>query len=319
MGFASYHPAINLLFFAAVACCTLWFTHPVFLFISYAAAFAYSVKLNRFGALVFNGLLALVAIAYGLWFAMTEHFGATVLFLNFIGNRMTLEAFVWGLVRGFSLAALLMWGSCLCAVFTADKVTYLLGRISPRLSLAFSVVLRAVPVVKDRARRIGLAQRCVGRGVGQGGVLMRLRNGVRQVSILVLWSIERFIEMSESMRSRGSLLRGRTAFSIYRFDNRDRLLFVSMVSLLTVVAAAAVLDQCRILYDPVIIANRVTFASYVFYGAYAAFCLLPLILQLTGEWRFSRQIKRIGESCAHGFSDVSRKDRGGCDELRFVE
>lgn len=308
MGFASYHPAINLLFFVAIACCTLWFTHPVFLLISYVSAFAYSVKLNRFGALAFNGVLALVAIAYGLWFAMTEHFGATVLFLNFIGNRMTFEAFAWGLVRGFSLASLLMWGSCLCVVFTADKVTYLLGRISPRLSLAFSVVLRAVPVVKDRARRIGLAQRCVGRGVGQGDVLTRLRNGVRQISILVSWSIERFIEMSESMRSRGSLLRGRTAFSIYRFDNRDRLLVVSMVALLTVVAAAAALDQCHILYDPVIVANRVTLASYAFYGAYAAFCLLPLILQLTGEWRFSRQTKRIGESCARGSSDASRKD-----------
>lgn len=308
MGFASYHPAINLLFFAVVACCTLWFTHPVFLLISYVAAFAYSVKLNRLGALAFNGVLALAAIAYGLWFAMTEHFGATVLFLNFIGNRMTLEAFAWGLVRGFSLASLLMWGSCLCVVFTADKVAYLLGRVSPRLSLAFSVVLRVMPVVKDRARRIGQAQRCVGRGVGQGDVLTRLRNGVRQISILVSWSIERFVEMSESMRSRGSLLRGRTAFSIYRFDNRDRLLVVSMVALLTVVAAAAALDQCRILYDPVIIVNRVTFVSYAFYGAYAAFCLLPLILQLTGEWRFSRQIKRMGESCTRGFSDSSRKD-----------
>ena len=39
---------------------------------------------------------------------------------------------------------------------------------------------------------------------------------------MVTWSLENAIETADSMRSRGYGLPGRTAFSIYRFDDRDK-------------------------------------------------------------------------------------------------
>ncbi len=95
------------------------------------------------------------------------------------------------------------------------------------------------------------------------------------------------------MKSRGYSLKGRTAFSIYRFDNRDRSFVVSIFLCLTVIGMGYALDQTNIYYDPEIIINRITPLSGVFYIAYAALFLLPMILQIIGEYRFNKLRKKI--------------------------
>ena len=62
----------------------------------------------------------------------------------------------------------------------------------------------------------------MGRDVPERKILSdRLRHGLNMLSILVTWALENAIETSDSMRSRGYGLHGRTAFSIYRFTKRD--------------------------------------------------------------------------------------------------
>lgn len=41
-------------------------------------------------------------------------------------------------------------------------------------------------------------------------------------------------------------------------------------------------------FDPTIIMNPITHMSYVFYAVYAVFLLLPMGLQIVGEWRFEK-------------------------------
>ena len=147
--------------------------------------------------------------------------------------------------------------------------------------------------VRVRASQIEAARRGLGKGVHQGSLWRRMKNGVRELSILITWMLESFIESGFSMKSRGCGLRGRTAYSIYRFDNRDRSLVVVLVACLGGLAAALMLDQTRVYYDPEIIWNRVTFWSYVFYGIYGVFLLLPMGLELLGRWRFQRERKNI--------------------------
>ena len=97
------------------------------------------------------------------------------------------------------------------------------------------------------------------------------------------------MESTVSMKSRGYSLRGRTAFSIYRFDNRDRSFVVMIFLCLTFVASAILLDQTEIYYNPEIIMNPVTPMSFVFYVAYAVLLLLPMGLQIAGEIRYKRK------------------------------
>lgn len=288
MGFERCHPAVNFLYFAAVIAGMIAFQHPVFLAISFLCAAAYSVKRGGLKALVFDLALLPLAVIFAFYYSSYTHFGVTVLRQNFIGNNMTLESLVYGLVLGLSAAGVMIWFSCVFSVFSADKVVYLFGRVSPRLSLFLAIGLRMVPRIKKEAGRINTARRGIGRGAGQGNLFQRLRNCIRIFSMLITWTIESLTTASESMQSRGSPLRGRTAFSIYRFDNRDRAYVIGMFACLTVTLMGVMLKQTDMIYDPRILMTPVTAMSWLFYAGYAALCLMPLGLELWTEYRFRR-------------------------------
>ena len=285
MGFERCHPAVNLIYFAAVIVGMVTFQHPVFLAISFLCAFAYSIKRNRWKALLFNLCSLPFVVVFALYYSSYTHFGMTVLRQNFVGNNMTLESLIYGGVLGVSVAGLCIWFSCVFSVFTTDKVVYLFGKVSPRLSLFLAILLRMVPRIKKEAKQINMAQQGIGRGVNQGNVWQRIRNGMRIFSMLITWTIDSLTVASDSMRSRGSALRGRKAFSIYRFDNRDRAYVIGMFLCLTLTAMGVVLKQSDMVYDPEIIWTEVNPAFGI---GYVILCLMPLGLELWTEYRFKK-------------------------------
>ena len=293
MGFEKCHPAVNFIYFATVIAGMIVFQHPIFLLISFVCAFAYSIKRNGWQALVFNVILIPCVVAFAFYYSSYNHFGVTVLHQNMIGNNMTLESLVYGFVLGLVIAGVLIWFSCVYSVFTTDKVVYLFGKVSPRLSLFLSIILRMVPRIKKEAKKINTAQRGIGRGANQGNVFQRLRNSIRILSILITWTIDSLTLVSESMRSRGSSLQGRKAFSIYRFDNRDRVYVVILFVCLTLTMMAVMLKQTDILYDPRIIMTPITAMSYLFYAGYAVFCLMPMGLEVWTQYRFWKARKTL--------------------------
>lgn len=286
MEFARYHPAINLLYFTAVLTGTILFRQPVFLCLSYVCAFLYLLKLRGLRALIPGlGLLPL-ALLYALWYGSYHHFGLTVLGVNFIGNQVTLESFLCGGTWAMVCVAAVLWMGCVHAVFTTDKIVYLLGRVSPHLSLYLSILLRTVPRLNKQRQRIELAQRGIGRGKGQGNIFQRMRNALRRGSILLTWLIEGIVTTSDSMRCRGCSLRGRTAYSLYRFDGRDRSFVIGLCSLICVLLMALLLDQTMIRFAPQVVMMPITPMSCLFYTAWAALCLLPPVLELLGARQF---------------------------------
>ncbi len=290
MKFDSYHPMINLIYFVAAIGMTIAFDHPAFVIIAYLCAFAYSVKLNGIKALIFNICLIPCGVGYSLWYAYYNHFGVTNLRQNIVGNQITLESLVYGLQLGITAITVIMFLSCMFAVFTSDKVVYLFGKISPKLSLFLSILLRTVPRVKKYASKINTAQKGIGMAPSQGHILRKVINSFRLVSILITWTLENFVESSTSMKCRGYSLKGRTAFSIYRFDNRDRLFVITIFLMFTAIAMAWAFNQTNIYYDPQIIVNPITALSFVFYFAYACVLLLPMILQIAGEAKFKKLV-----------------------------
>lgn len=288
MKFDSYHPAIHLIYFAAAIAATIGFSHPVFLAISYLAAFVFSVKENGMHQLVFNVCLLPFVFLYALQYAYYNHFGETALWSNFIGNVITLEAMVSGVVTGIIWAAVLMWCGCIFSIVSTDKIVYLFGRISPKLSLFLAILFRSVPRIKHRAGKIALAREGIGKGCRKGNVFRRIRNFWGMISVLVTWTLEDFFESAASMKSRGYSLKGRSAFSIYRFDHRDRGVVIAMFACLTVLLMAVLLDQTDIYYNPVLIIHKITPVSILFYLAYGIFLFMPMGLQTVGEWRFKK-------------------------------
>lgn len=288
MGFESCHPAVNFLFFAAVVYGSVAFRHPVFLAISCLCAFAFSMKRNGKRAVIFNLCLLPLVVCFALYYSSYHHFGVTVLKQNFIGNNLTVESFVYGMVTGLRAAAVCMWLSCLFRVVSSDKVLYLFGRVSPRLSLFLTILLRFIPRIGREARKINLAQKGIGRGSNQGNVFRRLVNCLRIFSMLITWMISALALESDSMRSRGSLLRGRTAFSIYRFDNRDRAFVIALFSCITLTAMGVILGASKMWYNPRIIWRPLNGIGVTAAIGYLALCLLPLGLELWTEYRFNK-------------------------------
>ena len=221
--FSSYHPAVNFLYFGLVLFFTMCFLHPACLLLSLAAALRYAVCLNGRRA-VRRSLRYLLpaALLAALINPAFNHQGATILTYLPSGNPLTLESIAYGLAAAALLSAVVTWFSCYTAVMTSDKFVYLFGRVIPALSLVLSMALRFVPRFQVQARAVSQAQRCVGRDVSDGNLLQRLRNGVTILSILLTWCLENALETADSMKSRGYGLPGRTAFSIYRLDDRDQ-------------------------------------------------------------------------------------------------
>ncbi len=129
---------------------------------------------------------------------------------------------LYGVAAAVMLASVVLWFSSYNEVMTSDKFVYLFGRVIPALSLVLSMALRFIPKFKAQMQTVSEAQACIGRDTKNGSVFQRVGNAVKIFSIMVTWSLENAIETADSMRSRGYGLPGRTAFSIYRFDDRDK-------------------------------------------------------------------------------------------------
>ena len=288
MGFEACHPAVNFIFFASVLWGAVCFQHPVFLAIAWLCAFAYSVRRSGTRAVVFNLCLLPFVLVFALYYSSYHHFGVTVLRKNFIGNNMTLESFVYGLVIGLRFSTVCMWLEALFSVVSSDKIIYLFGRVSPRFALFATVLLRFLPRLSREAGRIHLARKGIGRGVGQGNFLRRMCNCLGIFSMLITWTISALALESDSMRARGSLLRGRTAFSIYRFDNRDRAFVIGLFLCLTLTLIGAILGSVKMWYNPRILWQPLNALGLVTAAGYLVLCLMPLGLELWTDYRFRK-------------------------------
>lgn len=285
--FSSCNPLVNFVFFAAVLVITVFFLHPVLLGISLVSALAYSIYLNGAKAVRFNFalLLPLMLVAAFINPAF-NHAGMTIL-LYVDGNPITLEAILRGVAAAVMIGSVIVWFSCYNTIMTSDKFLYLFGRIIPAFSLILSMALRFIPRYKAQLGKIADAQRGIGRGVSQGRLVARVRNGLSILSILVTWALENAIEMADSMKSRGYGLKGRTAYSNYGFDVRDRVLLAVLLVSFSLVVASIALQGVSIDYFPVFIMNPQGGLAYMAYAGYTLICLMPLLLDSKEEltWR----------------------------------
>ena len=288
--FSGYHPLVSFLYFALVLVCAMVLMHPVCLCISLVSALWYDVQLRgakavRFGLCCLLPMMLLAAVLNPAF----NHEGTTILTYLPSGNPLTLESILYGLASAAMLAAVITWFRCYAAVMTSDKFVYLFGRIIPSLSLVLSMALRFIPKCKTQLHTIRTAQRCVGRDVSQGSVIGRMRNGVKILSILVTWSLENAIETADSMKSRGYGLPGRTAFSIYRFDSRDRLALLWLLLCGVLILSGALNGAFAWRYFPTL--RGIAFAplSAVCQMCFAALCLTPVYL----NGREGRKWKRL--------------------------
>ena len=270
---------VNFLYYGLVLVFSMFLMHPVYLAISLLGAFCYSVWLQGRKAVRFTvlGLLPMAAFA-ALINPAFNHEGATILTYLPSGNPMTLESILYGFAAAAMLAAIVLWFSSYNEIMTSDKFVYLFGRVIPALSLVLSMTLRFVPKFKAQLQTVMEAQRCVGRDTSNGSLPQRLKSAAKVFSIMLTWSMENAIETADSMRSRGYGLPGRSAFSIYRFDSRDRAAIGWLLLCGAYVASGWIAGGARFRYYPTVKAAPVLPLTVSFALVYLALCMTPVLI-----------------------------------------
>lgn len=277
--FSRMHPIINFLYFGFVFAFSMIFMHPVFLGISLICSLTYSVYLRGRKAVKFSVLYMLpMLVITALINPAFNHEGLTILAYLDSGNPLTLESIVYGFATAVMFITVISWFICYNAVMTSDKFVYLFGRVIPALSLILSMVLRFVPKFKDHLKIVSNAQKCVGRDPSQGNLIRRVKNAIKILSIMVTWALENAIETADSMKSRGYGLLGRTAFSIYRFDKRDKRVLAFIASFGMAIILCAVFGGAKYRYFPTVRYNLDSPLTWISTICYLALCLTPIII-----------------------------------------
>jgi energy-coupling factor transport system permease protein len=294
--FFDFHPIINFIYFGLVFLFTMCFWHPVSLVISFGSALLYAsyLKGKKATRFAWQFILPIMLFAAVLNPAFS-HKGVTILTYLPSGNPLTLESILYGLAAAGLLGAILLWFYCYNAVMSSDKFIYLFGRILPALSLVISMALRFVPKFKQQFSVVQEAQQCVDRDTFQGSILSRIKNSIRVFSIMITWSLENAIETADSMKGRGYGLPGRTAFSIYHWDARDKSILIWLLFCGIYIISGWLAGGMAWRYYPAIRGVWTGVWPWSFQLVYLCLCLTPWILNKWMDHRWA-SLKKSNQS-----------------------
>lgn len=286
--FSAYHPSVNFIYFGLVLVFSMFIMNPISLTISLGASLCYAfyLKGRKEVRFLLLGILPMM-LAAALINPAFSHEGLTILSYLPSGNPLTLESIVYGVAASAMLASAILWFSCYNKVITSDKFIYLFGKIIPALSLVLSMTLRFVPRFKAQIKVVSQARICIGKD-GSDGFMAKIRNAAAVLSIMITWSLENAIETADSMKSRGYGLRGRTAFSIFTFQKRDKLALAWLLCSGAYVFYGWLSGGIYWRYYPTVKwVGLAPFAVSV-QLAYLLLCLTPVIINLAEDYRWKQ-------------------------------
>ena len=289
--FKTYHPIVNFWYFVFVIGFSCVFLHPVCLCISLVSGFTYSVMLKGKKQVKTNLIYMIpMLIVMSLINPAFNHEGVTIIEYLPSGNPLTLESVIYGLCAAAMIVSVICHFSCYNQVMTGDKFIYLFGKIIPAMSLIISMTLRFVPKFAAQLKIVINTQRCMGRDVSNGSIIKRAKSGLNILGVMTTWSLENAIETADSMKSRGCGIPGRTAFSIFTFDKRDKcaLAFILLLGAYTFVGS--LMGEISFIFFPSMKMAEVSVFGISVFVAYLLLCSSPIIIELweVRKWKALR-------------------------------
>lgn len=279
--FKNYHPIVNFIYFTFVIGFSCFFMHPVCLIISLFSGITYSVMLKGEKTIKTN-LIYLLSIIFlmGVINPLFNHEGVTIIRYFKNGNPLTLESIIYGFCAATMIVCVICHFSCYNEIMTSDKFIFLFGKIIPALSLIISMTLRFVPRFQAQLKVVTTAQRCMGQDISKDKIINRVKNGLNILSVMTTWALENSLETADSMKSRGYGIPGRTAFSIYKFDKRDKLALISVLFLGAYVFVGILIGAVSFEYFPYIKSADISLYGISVFTAYFFLCMFPVIIEI---------------------------------------
>ncbi|MCL1798040.1 MAG: energy-coupling factor transporter transmembrane protein EcfT [Eggerthellaceae bacterium] len=271
--FDSLHPTIQLGCFAAILILTMVTIHPIFLALSFVAAFSFCGFARGWktalATLAWQAPLVLLCAAINPLFSSA---GTTTLF--HLGSKAVMaESVVFGGCMGLMLAAVILWFCAASAVLTSDKVMAVLGSRLPSIGLMVSMTMRLVPQFVERGRLIEGNLRAVSAAAPQNSQEV-VGGRIRLVSTLMGWSMEDSLERADAMKARGwGATKTRTTYKRYQFRRFDAVALALCGVLGALSAVSAWLVCSRWQFYPAL----GSLAPWWAYLPFALFMFLPLL------------------------------------------
>lgn len=257
------HPLTAVTYITAMIILSLLFFHPVYLlglFLAVGTAIAVSGNLREWKPYLLVGLG--IAVLIILVNAVFVRAGSTVLLhgprVPGLGNiKVTLEAVCFGAAMGLRLLVIISAFCYYTHTVHPDKIMGLCSRFGSKSVLAVTLSTRLFPLLVRDAFRIAEVQRCRGVRLDTGSRWQRLKNRLPIINVLLLSSLERSLQVAESMQARGYGSGKRTYYSRHLWRPRDFLILLAVVVSLT----------CGIM------ASLKGWAGYTYYPRLEEFCL----------------------------------------------
>jgi len=276
--FSGYHPIVNFGYFFLVMVFSMTLLHPISLLISLFGAIAYARINNKMAWRSHFRFVVPLFFISALINPLFTHKGATILTYFPNGNPLTMESILYGFSTATMIATVIVWFLSYNSVMTSDKFVYLFGRIMPALALILSMTLCFVPKFKNQAKVVANAQKTLGRDMKSGSIISRAKSGLDILSVLIMWALENAIDTADSMKSRGYGLKGRTAFSIYVFDRRDKMALIYLFFSGAYIVLGAMLGGMKWRYYPTLKGGQMDAYALSIFLCHLALCLMPVIL-----------------------------------------
>ena len=292
--FTTYHPLVNFLYFTLVIGFSMGLKHPLAQAISLFCACGYAIQTQGRQAVLFclKWCLPMILLTAFINPAFS-HEGVTILLYFPTGNPLTLESILYGFSAGIMLASVMLWFLNFNRIITSDKFIYLFGRIIPAMSLVLSMTLRFIPKFKAQMDAVVDAQKSIGRDITEGSLWHRTKIAITVLSILVTWALENAIETADSMKSRGYGLKGRSAFSIYRFDERDKISLLYLGFCGFYLLAGILVSAFGFRYFPSIRYADLNVWTLSFHFVYIILCIMPVVLNGSEERKWKAIHSRL--------------------------
>ncbi|WP_027431093.1 energy-coupling factor transporter transmembrane component T [Lachnospira multipara] len=279
--FTKMHPLVLLIYILGILIVTMSSLNPLLLSLSLISGIAVLVFLKgRKAKLVHIIFFSIPILIFMILIQpLFYHTGQTVLFyVN--ESAVYKENYIYGGIVSLMLIAGVVWCMVLRELLDSEKIYYLFGKLSPTLGLFFTMILRFIPLMRERLEQIHEGEISMGRIGPNAGHIATIRNRLKEVSILVGWSLESSIETANSMESRGYGLKGRTSYNRFNFKGLDIGLIILESLALVYMIAVLVTKGFRVYYLPVIILNKWDIFNILGLIVFASFALLPIIQEI---------------------------------------
>lgn len=276
------HPFTTVAFIGIVFILSLIFSHPVYLLALFCAVglviVAAGIVSEWRAYLKFTVSMMAILVMIN---ALFVHNGDTILVsgprLPILGKiEITLEALAYGAGMGIRLLVIISVFCLYTYAINPDKALKLFSKWGNKSVLAITLATRLFPLITQDFKRILDIQRCRGVKFSTGSWWKRIKNSVPVISVLLLSSLERSLQIAESMHARGYGSGSRSSFQHDLWRPRDFIILVFLFISLVLGIWAAAKGWSAYSYYPKL--EQINLASIKLAGALIGTMVMPAVL-----------------------------------------